>query len=131
MDDVKYDACRILAKCYKANGQDELIRPVLERIPEIYFTKLELMALLLDGEDRYEAAHRQKNLSAESLIDMLMILGKHLKEAGETEKADTQLRIALKVIDAFEEDFLETKYFNERIYDCKEKREEIRRLLER
>ena len=131
MDDVKYDACRILAKCYKANGQDELIRPVLERIPEIYFTKLELMALLLDGEDRYEAAHRQKNLSAESLIDMLMILGKHLKEAGETEKADTQLRIAWKVIDAFEEDFLETKYFNERIYDCKEKREEIRRLLER
>lgn len=117
--------------CYSTKcRKDELIKPVLERIPEIYFTKLELMASLLGGEDRYESAHRQKNLSAESLIDMLIILGKHLKETGENEKADSQFRIALKVIDAFSEDFLEAKYFHETIYEFDEKREEIRRLLD-
>ena len=42
-DSVKYDACRILASCYKENGQDDLVKPTLEIIPEIYFSKLELM----------------------------------------------------------------------------------------
>ena len=43
-DSVKYDACRILAICYRENGQMDRVRPALEKIPEIYFTKLELMA---------------------------------------------------------------------------------------
>lgn len=74
-DSVKYDACRILATCYKENGQVDLIKPTLEMIPEIYFSKLELMASLLDGENSYEAAQKQKNISAEDLIDMLIIAG--------------------------------------------------------
>ena len=74
-DSVKYDACRILATCYKENGQVDLIEPTLEMIPEIYFSKLELMASLLDGENSYEAAQKQKNISAEDLIDMLIIAG--------------------------------------------------------
>ena len=65
-DSVKYDACRILASCYKDNGQNDLVKPTLEIIPEIYFSKLELMASLLDGEDSYEAAQKQKNISAEN-----------------------------------------------------------------
>ena len=82
-DSVKYDACRILATCYKENGQNDLVVPILEIIPEIYFTKLELMASLLEGEVSYEAAQKQKNLSAKNLIDMLIIVGKHLREMGE------------------------------------------------
>ncbi len=129
-DSVKYDACRILASCYKENGQHDLIRPTLEKIPEIYFTKLELMASLLDGEDSYEAAQKQKNISAEDLIDMLIVAGKHLKEIGETEKAISQFRIAQKIMDAFAEDFVETKWFNSTIYDyTKEQRNEIEQLL--
>ena len=34
-DYVKYDACRILATCYKENGRDDLVAPTLEIIPEI------------------------------------------------------------------------------------------------
>jgi len=129
-DSVKYDACRILASCYKENGQNDLVKPTLELIPEIYFTKLELMASLLDGEDSYKAAQKQKNISAENLIDMLIIAGKHLKAIGETEKAASQFRIALKVIDAFAEDFIETKWFWSTIYEyTKEQRKEIERLL--
>ena len=108
---IKYDACRILATCYKENGRMDLVSPTLEMLPEIYFTKLELMASFMDGEVSYEAAQKQKNISAESLINMLIITGKYLKENGEKEKAASQFRIALKIIEAFEEDFLESKWF--------------------
>ena len=106
-DDVKYDACRILACCYKENGQTDLVAPTLEIIPEIYFTKLELMASLLDGEESYEAAHKHKSICFYDLIDMLIIIAKHLKGKGENEKAVSQLKIAQKIIDAFKEDYPE------------------------
>jgi uncharacterized protein YjgD (DUF1641 family) len=87
-------------------------------------------AHLLDGEEMYEAAQKQKNISADDLIDMLIIIGKHLKENGEIEKANTQLKIAQKIIDAFEEDFVETKCFKSTIYEStSEQRKEIEQLL--
>ena len=129
-DSVKYDACRILATCYKENGQVDLIEPTLEMIPEIYFSKLELMASLLDGEDSYEAAQKQKNISAEDLIDMLVIAGKYLKNRGENEKAISQFRIAKKIMDAFSEDFVERKWFNSTVYErTSDRRAEIEKLL--
>jgi len=129
-DSVKYDACRILASCYKENGQVDLVKPTLEMIPEIYFTKLELMASLLEGEDSYEAAQKQKNISAGDLIDMLIITGKRLKEQGETEKANAQFRIAQKVMDAFAEDFVETKWFGATVYESTSpQRKEVEQLL--
>lgn len=129
-DEVKYDACRILATCYKANGQEDLVKPTLEMIPEIYFSKLELMAKLLDGEESYYAAQKQKNIYAENLIDMLIVAGKYLMENGETEKAKSQFRIAQKVIDAFAEDFIEKKWFWKTIYtELGDQRKEIEQLL--
>ena len=129
-DSIKYDACRFLASCYKENGQNDLVKPTLEIIPEIYFSKLKLMASLLDGEDSYEAAQKQKNLSAKDLIDMLIIAGKHLKEKGETEKANSQFRIALNVMDAFKEDFIDSKWFKATVYEyTTEQRKEIKQLL--
>ena len=129
-DSVKYDACRILATCYKENGQLDLVKPTLEIIPEIYFSKLELMASLLSGEESYEAAQKQKYISAEDLIDMLIVAGKRLMENGEREKAISQFRVARKVIDAFEEDFLESKWFKGTVYEyAAEQRQEIEQLL--
>lgn len=129
-DSVRYDACRILATCYKENGQEDLVGPTLERIPEIYFAKLELMAKLLSGEESYEAAQKQKHIYAEDLVDMLIIAGKYLKEQGETDKAMSQFKIAQKVMDAFAEDFLETKWFDATVYQSTvEQRKEIQELL--
>ncbi len=129
-DSVKYDACRILASCYKENGQTDLIKPTLEIIPEIYFSKLELAASLLEGEDSYEAAQKQKNISAEDLIDMLIIAGKRLRENGESEKALSQFKIAQKVMDAFADDFIEAKWFSATIYEStEEQRKELEQLL--
>ena len=116
-DEVKYDAYRIMANAHKAKGEVHLAKVAIEQIPEIYFTKLEVAAALLEGEDAYEAAHRQKNLSAESLIDMPIILAKHHKERGEVDKAISQLTIAQKVREAFKDDYLEEKYFWATVYD--------------
>ena len=129
-DSVKYDACQVLATCYKENGMNDLIRPTLEIIPEIYFTKLELMASLLDGEVCLESALKQKNISAVSVIEMLIVAGKYLKENGEIESAVLQFKIALKIIDAFADDFVASKWFTRTVYEyISQHRKEIEILL--
>ena len=129
-DDLRFDAYRSMAEAYKAKGAYQLAKDAIEHIPEIYFTKLSVAAQLLEGEEMYEAAQKQKNLSAEDLIDMLIVAGKYLKEIGEIEKANSQFRIALKVMDAFEEDFIENKWFKATVYECtNDQRKEIEALL--
>lgn len=105
-DDVRYDACRILAETYHKLGEYGLAKEALQRIPEIYFTRLELEAALLKGTDRFRAVNIQKNLSADSLLQMLQCLAEHYQEAGEPEKAKIQMEIARDVINAFQKDFL-------------------------
>ena len=129
-DEVRFDAYRIMAEAYKSQGEYQLAKEAIDHIPELYFTKLEVAAQLLDGDEMYEAALKQKNLSAYSLIDMLMIAGKHLKANGESEKAASQFRIAKMVIDAFSEDFLETRWFQSTVYENTNKhRKELELLL--
>ena len=129
-DDLRFDAYRSMAEAYKAKGEYELAKDAIEHIPEIYFTKLGVAAQLLEGEAMYEAAQKQKNISAEDLIDMLIVAGKHLKKIGEIEKANSQFRIALKVMDAFKEDFVESKWFKTTVYEyTNDQRKEIEQLL--
>lgn len=77
------------------------------------------------------AMHMVDNIEdAEDLIDMLIVVGKRLKEIGDIEKANSQFRIALKVMDAFEEDFVETKWFKATVYEyTTEQRKEIEQLI--
>ena len=96
-DAVKYDVCRILAETYKDMGEYELCRQTLEQIPEIYFTKLELQALLLDGEDMFEPAWRQRDLSAEMLVDMLLRMADYY-QAKASPAADAMRTAARRVI---------------------------------
>ena len=129
-DDVRLDAYRIMAEAYKAKGEYELAKDAIEHIPEIYFTKLCIAAKLLEGEEMYEAAQKQKNISAHDLIDMLIVAGKYLKDKGESEKANSQFRIAQKVISAFADDFVEDKWFKATVYEhTEEQRKEIEQLL--
>jgi hypothetical protein len=129
-DSVKYDACRILASCYKENGQTDLIKPTLELIPEIYFSKLELVANLLEGDESYEAAQKHKNICADDLISMLIVAGKRLSEKGENDKARLQFEIANDIIEAFSKDFLEDAFFDSTVYESLEsKRNELNDLM--
>ena len=61
---------------------------------------------------------------------MLIICGKHLKDCGEKEKATAQFRIAEKVMDAFKEDFVESRWFDSTVYDYTDgRREELAELI--
>lgn len=120
-DDIKYDALRILAETYKEMGEYELTKSTIEKIPEIYFTKLELDAELLEGDDQLEAAHRQKGISADSLVEMLEILAECYEKRDEIEKSKTQLRIAKRIIEAFSDDF-SAPYASKTFYDISAER---------
>lgn len=108
-DDVKYDAYRILSEAYKSIGEYAMAKATLDNIPEIYFTKLQVAASLLDGDDMYESAVKQKAISLGHLLEMLLRLADYYTEKGDKEKAITQLQIGKSVIEAFAADF-PTKY---------------------
>ena len=100
-DEVKYDALRILASTYHETGQQALVAPTLERIPEIYFTKLEQMAFLLEGDASLEAARKQLGLSLDCTVDMLLTMRDRLREKGQAEEADQKERIAKGILEVF------------------------------
>ena len=86
-DDVKYDVLRILAETYHESGRQELVKPTLEQIPEIYFSKLELAANLLEGDDAMKAARMHANICRDDLMDMLSRMSQLYREQGNYEKA--------------------------------------------
>lgn len=101
-DDVKYDVLRILAETYHEMGQQNLVKPALEQIPEIYFSKLELAAKLLDGEDALEAAQQQAGLSRDDLLDMLSRMSQLYRLEGNTQKAAEYAELTKQVYGLFE-----------------------------
>ena len=98
--EIKMDAMQMLAKAHAAKGDLKSAKAVLDQIPELYFTKLELDAELLEGEDSRVSAEKQKWLSFETLIDMLGILSKRAAETGDWERAVRKLEGALAVLEA-------------------------------
>ena len=102
LDDVKYDVLRILAETYHAMGYQALVKPTLEQIPEIYFTKLELDAELLEGEEALKAAVNQANISRNDLVSMTARASQLYRERGELEKAEDYARLAKAVYAMFE-----------------------------
>ncbi len=101
-DEVKYDALRILADTYHQTGQQALVEPTLEQIPEIYFTKLQQMAFLLEGDKALDAARKQMGLSLDETVDMLLIMRDRLREKGEDTEADKYARIAKGILEVFQ-----------------------------
>lgn len=117
-DDVKYDACRIMAEAYKSIGEYSLCREAVEMIPEIYFTKNQVAAELFDGDDMFEEAHKHRRLSADWTVDMCLRLADYHEKKGEREKAAVQLRVARDVILAFRQDFA-VEFFSGTVYDSR------------
>ena len=101
-DDVKYDVLRILAETYHAMGQQALVKPTLEQIPEIYFSKLELDAELLEGEEAMKAARSQAYLSRDDLLNMLSRMCQLCRESGETDRSKEYAELTRKVYELFE-----------------------------
>lgn len=103
-DEVRFDAIRILAQTYHETDQQALVEPTLEKLPEIYFTKLEQMALLLEGEKAMKAARSQLRLCTEQMVNMLKILRNEYQKIGENDKAKKYERIAKGVLHCIKEE---------------------------
>lgn len=101
-DDVRFDTARILAKTYHEIGQQALVKPTLELIPEIYFSKLELAAKLLNGEEAMDAARRQASLSRDDLLDMLSRMSQLFRAQGDAGQADQFAELTRTVYQLFE-----------------------------
>ncbi len=114
--DIKYDALRILAQTYKAMGEYALTRETLEQIPDIYFTQLQLRAMLLEGEDMYEPACLQKDLAAEWLVEMLLRLAQYDRQNSRSGRAAQRLQTAEQLIRLFEKEECEDG-FSRTFYD--------------
>lgn len=91
-DDIKYDALLILASAYSDKGDTESVTAVLEKIPEIYFSKLECVTYLLKGDVKRGAADKQKWLSFESLIKMMWTLADCFEENDDLPAALAELK---------------------------------------
>ena len=103
-DTVKYDVLRILAGAYKTIGDGSRAKDTIEKIPELYFSKLGVAAELLEGEDRFEAAMGHRSVAFGDLLEMYSILADHYAALGEKDKAKIQLEIALSLYRATEQD---------------------------
>ena len=101
IEGVRCDVLRILAEAYHRLGEFDQVAPVLEQIPEFYFTKMECVAKLTDGEKSLNAAHFQMNLSGKSLLEMLNIMAKQFAAAGDHTKSEQCLRITNGILDVF------------------------------
>lgn len=73
----------------------------MEQIPQLYFTRLSEMAFLLEGEEKFEAANKQKWISCETLLQMSQKLFEYYMSIGDKDKAVEELDAAIKVIDIF------------------------------
>lgn len=104
IEGVKCDIYKILAETYAATGKQELVGPVLEKIPEFYFTKMECIAKLTSGEKALEAAKFQMNLSANSTVEMLQIMEKQYTSQMSDDTAATCRRIAAGIIKVYQQE---------------------------
>ena len=98
---VRCDVLRFLAMTYHRNNKKELIRPVLDQIPEFYFTKKECIAKLAVGQESLDAARFQMNISGKSLIEMLGIMEIRYAEKGETDNAELCKKLSSGVLKLF------------------------------
>lgn len=113
-EEIRFDALRILAETYAEMGQKKAAEECLDKLPEIYFTKLGKTAELLDGEASLKAAESQLWLSSNETLKMLNIMSKYWSENGNTAVSKKCSRIAKKIVEAFkseEADFNVSDYY--------------------
>ncbi len=103
-DTIRFDALRILAEEYSALGKEEMARLAMEKLPEIYFTKMTVAANTLSGELGKKYARMQKNLCIEWLIDMINILARYDEEEGKPFEAAQKREKGHALIDLFSDE---------------------------
>ena len=100
-EDVRLDALTFLAEAYARRGEYAFAKATVERIPEIYFTKLSVAAMYLKGEDKYKAANAQKWICLEMMVDMMRELAAYYAAGDQQDKAQAEKEKARELIRLF------------------------------
>lgn len=121
-NNLKYEALRFLAYAYRVKGDMKSAKDAIEQIPEIYFNKLTEMAYLLSGEEKLNAAQKQKLISLENLIQMMWKIAEYYAETGEYSKAIEETEKALQLIDVIKHSQFDIyiDYFSNKIKEFSE-----------
>lgn len=101
MDEVKYDVLRILAETYREMGQNDLTKETLEKIPELYFSKLGLVANLLSGDDAMRAAKMNAGICRDDLLDMLSRISELYRANADAAQASEYAKLTEQVYSLF------------------------------
>ena len=118
---IKYDSLRFMAYAYKAKGDLQSAKMAIEQIPEIYFTRLTEIAYVLNGEEKYDAAEKQKWVSFENLIQMMWHLAECYEARGDIGQAIAETERALSLIAILGDSTTDANYFYENYVDFFEK----------
>ncbi len=110
---IKYDALRFMAYAYKAKGDLQSAKMAIEQIPEMYFTRLTETAYVLTGDEKQEAAEKQKWVSFENLIQMMWHLAECFEEKKDYKSAIAETEKALSLIAIVGDSATDANYFYE------------------
>ena len=72
-DAIKYDALRLLTQTYHTLGQHAMSEHYLAQIPELYFLKTEIAAIVLDGKEQQDAISKTEKTCFGILLAILLI----------------------------------------------------------
>lgn len=111
-EDCRLDPLTFLAEAYAKKGEYHFAKATLERIPELYFTKLSVAAQVLQGEDKFKAARAQRSVCLEMLVDMLHELAVYYDSEGQLDKAQAERERGRALIGLFADigDWVEELY---------------------
>ena len=72
-DEVRHDVCRILAEACQLSGENLLAEHYLEKLPELYFLKTEIAALVRKGDAQLTEIRKTENVCFRILSTMLAL----------------------------------------------------------
>lgn len=102
--DCRFDAYRILAYAYKSKGDARSARAAVEAIPEIYFSKLSVLADIAEDGEKRETAEREKYCQLSTVLEMMQIIAEYHAARGEKALAEKEAAKAEALIDLFRQD---------------------------
>ena len=102
--ETKYDAEKLLIETYYELDEKRLVKEHIDNIPELYFTKLELIACLTEGPESIIAAVDQKNQSICLAIKMLIKIIDSIDPHEEKDKFYNQFEILKSLIEILQTD---------------------------
>lgn len=72
-DEIRHDVCRLLAQTCHIIGENAMAEHYLAKIPELYFLKTEIAALVRRGDAQLEEIRKTENVCFSTLTEMLAL----------------------------------------------------------